>query len=213
MPRPRPAVLVAILALLIAAACSSPRGEPIHTPISSARPSAPTLGGAATATIETTLGTIVIALTPETGPIAAANFVQLAESGFYDGVVFHRLVPDFIIQGGDGQYGKVGAYDAARVGFGNPGYTIRDEPVIGDYLRGTVAMGRTSQPDSAGSQFFICLSDLRGRLDKGGGYVIFGQVASGMELVETIAAGPNSGSPDNRALAPIAMTRVTISRP
>jgi cyclophilin family peptidyl-prolyl cis-trans isomerase len=205
--------LVSLLAAVAAACSSGGGGGPIHTASPAATASAPASVGAATATIETSLGTIVIALTPETGPIAEANFVQLAGSGFYDGVFFHRLVPGFIIQGGDGQYGKIGAYDAARVGHGGPGHTIKDEPVIGDYLRGTVAMARTTQPDSAGSQFFICLADLRDGLDKGGGYVIFGQVVAGMEVVDAIAAGPNSGDPDNRALAPIAMTRVTITTP
>jgi cyclophilin family peptidyl-prolyl cis-trans isomerase len=217
MPSPRPVVLVAVFALLVAAACSGSGGAPIHTASPSAGPSAgptaPTGGAPATATIETSLGPIVIALTPETAPIAVANFVKLAESGYYDDVIFHRLVPDFIIQAGDGQYGKLSAYDPARVGFGGPGYTIKDEPVIGDYVRGAVAMARTSEPDSAGSQFFICLADLSARLPKSGGYVIFGQVVSGIEVVDAIAAGPNSGNPDNRALTPVAMTRVTISPP
>jgi cyclophilin family peptidyl-prolyl cis-trans isomerase len=208
---------LAILAALLAAACSgvgaSPSASPSPSPsrIQTASPGGS--AGPTTATIETPLGNIVIALAPETAPIAAANFVKLAEAGYYDGVVFHRLVPAFVIQGGDGQYGKADAYDAAYVGQGGPGYTIKDEPVVGDYVRGAVAMARTPAPDSQGSQFFICLADLSGRLDKAGGYVIFGQVVSGMEVVDAIAAGPNSGGTANQALEPVPMTRVTISRP
>ena len=137
--------------------------------------------------------------------------MKLAQSGYYDGVVFHRLVPGFVIQGGDGQYGKADAYDAQRVGQGGPGYTIKDEPVVGDYVRGAVAMARTPAPDSQGSQFFICLDDLTGRLDKAGGYVIFGQVVSGMDVVDAIAAMPNGGEPANQALDPVPMTKVTIA--
>ncbi len=208
MTRHRPAAL-ALVAVLFAA-CAG--GGPSAPPGGAATPGTAT-GGPLTATIETPQGSIVIALEPETAPIATANFVTLAESGYYDGVVFHRLVPGFVIQGGDGQYGKADAYDAQRVGGGGPGYTIKDEPVVGDYIRGAVAMARTAAPDSQGSQFFICLDDLTGRLDKAGGYVIFGQVVSGMEVVDAIAAMPNGGEPANQALDPVPMTRVTIARP
>ena len=208
MTRHRLAAL-ALVAVLFAA-CTG--GGPSLSP-SGAATSGTATGGPLSATIDTPQGTIVIALEPDTAPIATANFVKLAQSGYYDGVVFHRLVPGFVIQGGDGQYGKADAYDAQRVGQGGPGYTIKDEPVVGDYVRGAVAMARTARPDSQGSQFFICLDDLTGRLDKAGGYVIFGQVVSGMEVVDTIAAMPNSGEPANQALDPVPMTKVTIARP
>jgi len=208
MTRHRLAAL-ALVAVLFAA-CTG--GGPSLSPGGAATPGTAT-GGPLSATIDTPQGTIVIALEPDTAPIATANFVKLAQSGYYDGVVFHRLVPGFVIQGGDGQYGKADAYDAQRVGQGGPGYTIKDEPVVGDYVRGAVAMARTAAPDSQGSQFFICLDDLTGRLDKAGGYVIFGQVVSGMEVVDTIAAMPNSGEPANQALDPVPMTKVTIARP
>ena len=191
-----------------------PAGSASPEPSPSGSPSAPAgAGEKLIATIETPLGKIVIELKPESAPIATANFVKLAESGYYDGVAFHRLVPGFVIQAGDGQYGHVDAFDAQRVGSGGPGYTIQDEPVVGDYVRGSVAMARTQQPNSQGSQFFISLADLTGQLDKAGGYVIFGQVIEGMDVVDAIAAGPNSGGQDNTALEPVPMTRVTISRP
>ena len=209
MTRHGPTAL-ALIAVLVAACTSGGGATP--SPTAAATPGTAT-GGPLTATIETPQGSIVIALKPETAPVATANFVKLALSGYYDGVVFHRLVPGFVIQGGDGQYGKADAYDAAKVGGGGPGYTIKDEPVVGDYVRGAVAMARTPAPDSQGSQFFICLDDLTGRLDKAGGYVIFGQVVSGMEVVDAIAAMPNGGEPANQALDPVPMTKVTIAQP
>jgi cyclophilin family peptidyl-prolyl cis-trans isomerase len=160
-------------------------------------------GNGTKAVIHTAKGDITIELYNESAPVAAANFAKLAGEHFYDGVVFHRIVPGFVIQGGD----------PTGTGRGGPGYTIQDEPVIGDYVRGAVAMARTPAPNSQGSQFFICLADLRSRLDKAGGYVIFGTVTSGMDVVDAIAAGPNSGSPNNQALDPVAMTSVEIVAP
>ena len=104
--------------------------------------------------------------------------------------------PDFVIQGGDPD----------GTGRGGPGYTIQDEPVVGEYGRGIVAMARTSQPDSQGSQFFIVLDDgARAALEQFRTYVIFGEVVSGMDVVDQIAAMPNSGPPDNSALDPVVM--------
>ena len=154
-------------------------------------------------------------------PNAAGNFVALAECGYYTGVVFHRLVPGFVIQGGDGQFGRVGPdgtlspQQMARAGTGGPGYTIKDQPVKGTYQRGTVAMARTSAPDSQGSQFFIVLDDKAGPiLDSYRTYAIFGDVTSGMDAVDAIAAMPNSGDTSgNQALDPVPMTKVTVSTP
>ena len=110
-------------------------------------------------TINTDLGEILIHVEGALSPIAAGNFVALAECGFYDGVVFHRVVPGFVIQGGDGQFGRSPDVDPSLVGTGGPGYTITDEPVTAIYARGIVAMARTQQPNSVGSQFFIVLDD------------------------------------------------------
>jgi cyclophilin family peptidyl-prolyl cis-trans isomerase len=166
-----------------------------------------------TVTLTTAKGDIVIKVDGKNGPIATGNFVALASCGYYDNVVFHRLVPGFVIQAGDGQYGRIPKVDVNHVGEGGPGYTIKDEPVVGDYVRGVVAMARTPQPNSQGSQFFICLDDLRESLDKAGGYVILGTVTKGMDVVDAIAAEPNSGPPANQALTPEAMTKVTVSTP
>ncbi len=165
-----------------------------------------------TVTINTSKGPIAIKVEGKLGPIATGNFVALAQCGYYDNVVFHRLVPGFVIQGGDGQFGK-SPNVSANVGSGGPGYTIKDEPVVGDYTRGTVAMARTPAPNSQGSQFFIVLDDLTQRLDKAGGYVILGHVVSGMDAVDAIAADPNSGPPNNEALQPVPMTSVTVVTP
>ena len=170
-------------------------------------------GDTRTVTITTPKGKITIKVEARLGPIATGNFVALAECGYYNNVVFHRLVPGFVIQAGDGEFGRVPNVDPARVGQGGPGYTIADEPVVGDYVRGAVAMARTPAPHSQGSQFFICVADLTNGLDKAGGYVILGHVTSGMEVVDAIAAEPNSGPPSNAALKPQPMTTVTVATP
>ncbi len=207
-------VAAIVAAVLLVAACSS--GSPSQSPSPASggsfqppdvtpRPDvAPApVGDGTTAVIHSALGDITIELYNESAPVAASNFAKLAGAKFYDGVVFHRIVPGFVIQGGD----------PTATGRGGPGYTIQDEAVVGEYERGIVAMARTPAPNSQGSQFFICLADLRDRLQKSGGYVIFGRVTSGMDVADRIAAGPNSGSPNNQALEPVAMTSVEIVAP
>lgn len=178
--------------------------SPATSTCPTSQPPALPAGETRTVTIETAKGTFAIKVEASLSPIAAGNFVALASCGFYDGVVFHRLVPGFVIQGGDPQ----------GDGTGGPGYSIKDEPVTATYGRGTVAMARTSAPDSVGSQFFIVLDDqARAALAAYNTYQIIGTVTSGMDVVDAIAAMPNSGPPDNMALDPVAMTRVTVSNP
>jgi cyclophilin family peptidyl-prolyl cis-trans isomerase len=168
----------------------------------------------ATVTFATAKGSIVIKVTGSLAPNATGNFVALAACGFYNGVVFHRLVPGFVIQGGDGQFGRAPNVDAAHVGGGGPGYTITDDPVTTPYRRGTVAMARTSKPNSQGSQFFIVLDDkAAGALAAANTYAIMGEVTSGMDAVDTIGAMPNSGEPNNAALDPLPITKATVTRP
>ena len=157
------------------------------------------------ATIATEKGDIEIDLFTDGAPKTTANFVDLARKGFYDGVIFHRVIPGFVIQGGDGEFGRKERLDASRVGTGGPGYKFADEPVQGDYYRGTVAMANAG-PNTNGSQFFICHQDLAGRLPKS--YTIFGQVTKGLDVVDTIA-GARTG-PGDRPVEPVAMTSVTI---
>ena len=171
-------------------------------------------GDTATVTLATSKGNIVIKVTGSLAPHATGNFVALAACGFYDGVVFHRLVPGFVIQGGDGQYGRTPNVDITQVGHGGPGYTITDDPVTATYKRGTVAMARSSQPNSQGSQFFIVLSDgAAPALASANTYAIMGDVTAGMDVVDAIAAMPNSGEPDNAALDPLPITKATLARP
>jgi peptidyl-prolyl cis-trans isomerase B (cyclophilin B) len=128
------------------------------------------------ATISTERGDIVIDLDPARAPITVNNFVFLAREGFYDGLTFHRVVDDFVIQGGCPE----------GSGRGGPGYRFEDEPVVGEYEAGAVAMAN-SGPNTNGSQFFICTVDDRRKLAKN--YNLFGQVVSGMDIVTRIGQG------------------------
>jgi peptidyl-prolyl cis-trans isomerase B (cyclophilin B) len=128
------------------------------------------------ATIATHKGAIVIALDPSRAPKTVNNFVFLARDGFYDGLTFHRVVDDFVIQAGCPE----------GSGRGNPGYRFDDEPVQGEYIAGAVAMAN-SGPNSNGSQFFICSVDDRHKLTKS--YNLFGQVVKGMDVVAAIRQG------------------------
>ncbi len=162
------------------------------------------------ATIATTVGDIVVELADADTPKAAANFIKLAREGFYDGVIFHRVIPGFMVQGGDGEYGRVDEKgeirNRGRVGQGGPGYRFADEKFSGDYERGALAMANAG-PNTNGSQFFICHADLRGKLPKS--YTVFGKVLSGLEVVDVIATAPR----DSRDYphAPVAMTTVTVN--
>ncbi len=168
-------------------------------------------GETRTVTVDTPEGTFVLKIEADLSPIAAGNFVALAECGYYDGVVIHRIAPGFVIQGGDGQFGRVPILNPGIVGSGGPGYEIQDEPVTGEYVRGTLAMAKTSEPNSAGSQFFIVLQDLGTGLAKN--YQIFGHVIDGMDVVDAISNLPNDGSQMSLAVDPIPMTSVTVTNP
>ena len=158
-----------------------------------------------TATIATDLGDIEVQLYTTDVPKAAGNFVELAKKGFYDDVVFHRVIPGFVAQAGDGEHGKKASLNTNRVGTGGPGYKFEDEPFKGDYARGSLAMANAG-PNTNGSQFFICHQDLTGKLPRN--YTLFGIVTKGMDVVDKIVGAPRNGKdlPD----APVAMTSVTI---
>jgi peptidyl-prolyl cis-trans isomerase B (cyclophilin B) len=157
------------------------------------------------ATIATEVGDIEVELYDESAPKAAKNFIDLANKGFYDGVIFHRVIPDFVIQGGDGQFGKKASLERSRVGTGGPGYKFEDEPVKGDYVRGALAMANAG-PNTNGSQFFIIHADLTGKLPKN--YTLFGLVTKGLDVVDKIATAPRDGR--DLPHEPVAMTKVTI---
>ena len=121
-------------------------------------------------------GEIRIEFFPADAPKTVENFVTLAKKGFYDGLTFHRVVPDFVVQGGDPKGN----------GTGGPGYTIKAEFNKQKHLRGSVAMARSQHPDSAGSQFYICLAPAN-FLD--GQYTVFGIVTKGMDVVDKVKVG------------------------
>lgn len=129
-----------------------------------------------TATIVTDKGTIVMEFYPDVAPNTVANFKKLAGNGFYNGLSFHRYVEGFVIQGGDPRGN----------GTGGPGYQIKAEFNSKKHLTGTVAMARSQHPDSAGSQFYICLAP-QPFLD--GNYTVFGQVIEGMDVVMQLRQG------------------------
>ena len=201
----RPLAGLTLAAVL--AACSSAGASPAApAECPTSQPEALPAGETRTVTIETELGSMTLDIEADLSPIAAGNFVALAECGYYDGVVFHRLVPGFVIQGGD----------PTGTGTGGPGYTIEDEPVTSPYGRGTVAMARTAEPNSVGSQFFVVLDDAAGEIlgdPRYNTYQIIGTVTSGMETVDAIAAMPNTGEPNNAAIDPVEMTSVTVANP
>ena len=128
------------------------------------------------ATITTDRGTIVADLDPQLAPNTVNNFVVQARAGFYDGLTFHRVVPEFVIQGGDPQ----------GDGRGGPGYKFADEPVKAEYLDGAVAMANAG-PDTNGSQFFICIDDCRSKLAPS--YNLFGFVVEGLDVAKQVKVG------------------------
>ena len=127
------------------------------------------------AVIKTNKGDIHLELNPAEAPLTVNNFVVLARDGYYDGVTFHRVVPRFVIQGGD----------PTGTGSGGPGYNFKDEAVTRQYKAGTVAMANAG-PNTNGSQFFICLEDQPGLPPN---YTIFGDTVTGMDVVRNIRVG------------------------
>jgi peptidyl-prolyl cis-trans isomerase B (cyclophilin B) len=136
------------------------------------------------AIIETKFGNITLKFFPDVAPGHVNNFIELAKKGFYDGTTFHRVIPGFMIQGGDP---NTKSQDKGMHGMGGPGYTIKAEFNAKPHKRGTLSMARAQSPDSAGSQFFICVKDSP-FLDRQ--YTVFGEVESGMEAVDKIVSQP-----------------------
>jgi peptidyl-prolyl cis-trans isomerase B (cyclophilin B) len=141
-----------------------------------------------TAVLETKFGEITLKFFPEVAPKHVNSFIELASSGFYDGTTFHRVVPGFVIQGGDP---NSKSKDRSKHGTGGPGYTLEAEFSDLPHKRGTLSMARAAHPDSAGSQFFICVADAA-FLD--GQYTVFGEVSAGMDVVDEIVAQPRDSS-------------------
>jgi peptidyl-prolyl cis-trans isomerase B (cyclophilin B) len=139
------------------------------------------------AVISTTEGDMVVRFWDDVAPKTVENFKKLAKEGFYDGTAFHRIVKGFMIQGGD----PLSKSDNEMVGTGGPGYKIKAEFNDKPHVRGVLSMARSQHPDSAGSQFFICLADAR-FLDKQ--YTAFGQVVKGDDVLGKIGETPTTRS-------------------
>jgi cyclophilin family peptidyl-prolyl cis-trans isomerase len=128
------------------------------------------------ATLALDRGTIVMDLDPQLAPSSVNNFVGLARDGYYDGLTFHRVEPNFVIQGGCPE----------GTGRGGPGYTFADEPVKSEYTLGAVAMANAG-PDTNGSQFFVCIDDCTKKLTKA--YNLFGHVVEGIDVAKSVKVG------------------------
>jgi cyclophilin family peptidyl-prolyl cis-trans isomerase len=127
-------------------------------------------------TVTTDRGTIVMELDPQLAPNSVNHFIALVRDGFYDGLTFHRVVPEFVIQGGDPE----------GTGRGGPGYQWADEPVQGEYTLGAVAMANAG-PNTNGSQFFVCIDDCTRKLSKD--YNLFGYVVAGIDVAQATQVG------------------------
>ena len=236
---PRRLVTVGLVAWLVAA-CAVPMSPP--TPSATPLPSIPApapaytlgptpgdcptsapppmaAGSTATVTMTTNFGTIVIKVEGTFGPNAAGTFTALARCGYYNNVLFHRVVKGFVVQGGDGQYARLPNYDPNKFGKGGPGWTITDDPVTTPYKRGTVAIANLGTANTGSSQFFIVLSDTAWTSTTPKTYSIFGTVTQGMDVVDKMALVPLGGEPatandpQDQPVQPIVITGTTVSVP
>jgi len=148
-----------------------------------------------TATIRTNHGAIAIELFDDDAPKTVENFLKLSRDSFYDGVIFHRIIPDFMIQGGD----------PTGTGSGGPGYQFEDEFNDHKVVRGALAMANAG-PNTNGSQFFIVTTEAASWLD--GKHTVFGRVTGGMDVVDTISDVPTG--PGDRPLADVVIERVEV---
>lgn len=157
------------------------------------------------------VGTIEIELYPELAPTTVANFEKLASQAYYDGTTFHRVIPGFMIQGGDP---NTRDDDPRNDGQGSPGYTIEDEFTKAPHVRGAVAMANRGSPNTAGGQFFIVHADSQ-HLDHA--YTLFGRVVDGLDVVDAIAATETDTTgrwgPKDRPIADVRMERVWVASP
>ncbi len=168
--------------------------------------------GVAPVVLETSMGNIGIELYPKDAPKAVENFLKLAKQGFYDGLSVHRVIPGFMVQGGDPNCGKNGGADQGFCGGGGPGYQFADEinkesPLYKTgYKTGVVAMAN-SGPNTNGSQFFIMVGDT----PLPPNYVIFGRVVSGQDVANAISLVKRNAS-DRPSLAPIVISKIVVAQ-
>lgn len=172
-------------AVLLAAGCSNekPAAPAAPAAVTNQSPSATKSGDVAV--ITTSEGVMVVEFYPDVAPKHVENFETLAKKGFYDGTCFHRVIPGFMIQGGDPNTKNLDAKDTW--GMGGPGYSVNAEFNSKHHARGILSMARSQDPNSAGSQFFICHGDA-GFLD--GQYTVFGNLIKGFDVLDKIATTP-----------------------
>jgi len=202
--------LVVAAALAVTACGSSTTGDSPTTNANgcpTSQPAALAAGEKRQVVMSTSMGEITLLVEADLSPIAVGNFVALAECGFYNNVIFHRIAymqdgTPFVIQGGD----------PTGTGKGGPGYKIKDEAVAGEYARGVLAMARSAAPDSQGSQFFIVLDDgAQPPLESARTYAILGQVTAGMDVVDAIAGVERDA--EDRPVVPVTILSTTVSTP
>jgi len=213
-------VFLSLLITVALAACSTPATNDTQTPpanaavpaseiTTTAAPAAPTEAEKPmseytdkVAELNTSQGTIAIRFFPDVAPGHVRNFIELAEKGFYNGSKFHRVIPGFMIQGGDP---NTKTADTSTWGTGGSGKNIKAEFNAVHHARGIVSMARSQSPDSASSQFFICVADA-GFLDRQ--YTAFGEVLSGMDVADKIVGGKTTVN--DRPVEPVEIKSVTI---
>jgi peptidyl-prolyl cis-trans isomerase B (cyclophilin B) len=210
-------VLVGAMLALVLSACAA---DPTPTPKPACPTAAPTsveaqsiLQDAAIATVTVSggaSGTFEIELLGDAAPIATASFVNLARCGFYDGVTFHRVLAGFVIQAGDPQT-RQNRGDFAGLGTGGPGYAFEIEPPADGLRYDPYVVAMANNGSTNGSQFFVDLVDLDEALRRVGVYTIFGEVTSGTEVVDAIAAVPVNDPSIGLPLTPVIIDSIAIS--
>lgn len=243
--RARRLATVGLVALLMAGCTAVPNVTP--TPPSSPLPTLPpttppyTLGptmspspnacptaapaafsGTATVTMTTNFGNIVIKVDGSLGANAAGSFVALSRCGYYNNIIFHRVIPGFVIQAGDGTYAREPNLTLGKFGAGGPDWKVQDDKVTTTYKRGTVSMARTGAVNSGNAQFFIVLDDSAQKslgAATANTYAIFGSVTTGMNVVDRIALVPLGGEPGPQGepasmpLQPVVITSTIVTTP
>jgi peptidyl-prolyl cis-trans isomerase B (cyclophilin B) len=200
-----------LLALAFGTACTSRESDAPAEAVTASPFQWPS-GPRPTATIHVAgLGRIELELYPELAPRTVQNFVDLARTGFYDGTTFHRVIPGFMIQGGDPNSRTPQPNDD---GEGGPGYTIPDEFSRAPHERGVLAMANNGHADSAGSQFFVVQQEAR---DLDGAYTVFGRVTAGLETVDAVASVERDQfgrwGPRDRPIANVVIERIEVHVP
>ncbi len=178
-----------LMAVIVAVALLSATPGPAAQAPKAATPQEIKKMSTTTAVIDTKFGKITVKFFPDVAPIHVKNFITLAKKGVYDHTVFHRVIPGFMIQGGD----PISKDPSKRRAYGTsgPGYTIPAEFSDRPHKRGTLSMARSNDPNSAGSQFFICVADAPFLNHQ---YTVFGEVVSGMEAVDKIVSQPRDAN-------------------